>query len=132
MTHHSKVDVYILAAIVMAIGVFLLGDYWIAGPTLLILLLCAYPQSYVTTAKGLEIRTALTKIVIPYQAICYIGPDAEDSEGSSPSSGRICIQYGLASAIVITPADLGAFVADMAKRAPHLMRRGRKLTAVFA
>ena len=51
MTHKSKVDVYILAAIALAIFVFLLGDYWIAGPILLVLVLCAYPQSYETTAE---------------------------------------------------------------------------------
>ena len=33
MTHKSKVDVYILAAITLAVFVFLLGDYWIAGPS---------------------------------------------------------------------------------------------------
>ncbi|HLK62457.1 MAG TPA: PH domain-containing protein [Bryobacteraceae bacterium] len=132
MIYHSKVDVYILAAIVLAIGVFLLGDYWIAGPILLVLLLCAYPQSYETAAQGLVVRTALTKTLIPYQAISEIGPAAGETEIFSFTSDRIRIQYGLASDILIAPANRVAFITDIANRAPHLTRRGQKLTAVFA
>ncbi len=134
MTHHSKVDVYILAAILLAIGVFLLGDYWIAGPILLILLLSAYPQSYETTPRGLVIRAALTKVVIPYETISSIGPAEADEERSifSFSADRIRIQYGPASDILIAPANPNAFFADMAKRTPHLMKRGQRLTAAFA
>ena len=72
MTHHAKVDVYILAAIALAIVVFLMWDYWIAGPILLVLLLCAYPQSYETTARGLVVRTALAKLRIPYETISFV------------------------------------------------------------
>jgi hypothetical protein len=132
MTHHSKVDVYILAAIVLAIGVFVLGDYWIAGPILLILLLCAYPQSYETTPKGLVVRSALTKVLIPYQTISYIGPAAEDRGTFSLTADRIRIQYGPASDVLIAPANRAAFFADMAKRTPHLIKRGQRLFAAFA
>lgn len=132
MTHQSKVDVYILAAIVLAIAVFLMGDYWIAGPILLVLLLCAYPQSYETTPKGLLVRTALTKVVIPYHTISFIGPASEDRGTFSFTADRILIQYGLASDILIAPANRNAFFADMAKRTPHLIKRGQKLVAAFA
>ena len=132
MTHQSKVDVYILAAIVLAIVVFIMGDYWIAGPILLVLLLCAYPQSYETTAKGLLIRTALTKVVIPYETISFIGPASEERATFSLSSDRIKIQYGLASDILIAPANRKLFFADMAKRTPHLIKRGQRLIGVFA
>ena len=135
MTHHSKVDVYILAAIVLAIVVFVLGDYWIAGPILLILLLCAYPQSYETTPRGLVVRTALTRQLIPYETISYIGPAEEDRTTFSLAvftADRILIQYGLASDLLIAPANQRAFFADMAKRTPHLIQRGQRLIAAFA
>lgn len=136
MTHHSKVDVYILAAIALAIVVFVLGDYWIAGPILLILLLCAYPQSYETTSRGLLVRTALTRQLIPYETISYIGPAEEDrttfSVVASLTADRIMIQYGLASDLLIAPANQKAFFADMAKRTPHLIKRGQRLIAAFA
>ncbi len=131
MTHHSKVDVYILAAIALAVVVFLLGDYWIAGPVLLVLLLCAYPQSYETTPRGLVIRTAVGRQVIPYQAISYIGPASEENEGSEPKN-RVLIQYGPAGEVVIVPSNGNAFLADMARHTPHLIKRGQRLFAVFA
>jgi hypothetical protein len=132
MTHKSKVDVYILAAIALAIFVFLLGDYWIAGPILLVLALCAYPQSYDTTAKGLVVRTALTTLLIPYETISYVGPASEERSLFSLTPEGVRIRYGLASEILISPANPRAFFADMAKRTPHLMKRGRRLVAVFA
>ena len=132
MTYHSKVDVYVVAAIVLAIGVFLLGDYWIAGPILLVLMLCAYPQSYQTTAAGLVIRTALSKVMIPYHAIRYVGPASEEPETFVFESDRVRIAYGPGSDILIDPVNRGDFFADIAKHAPHLMKRGQKLTTVFA
>jgi len=132
MTHSSKVDVFILAAIVLAVVVFLLGDYWIAGPILLVLFLCAYPQSYVTTPRGLVIRTALNRLVIPYRAICFIGPASEDSPALPLVSDGVKIQYGPASEILIAPADREAFFRDIRSRAPHLIQRGQRLFGAFA
>ena len=132
MTHRSKVDVYILAAIVLAMLVFLLGDYWIAGPILLILFLCAYPQSYETTARALVIRLALCRHVIPYSAISYVGPSTEESEPAPLAQDGVKIQYGPAAEILIAPADRDAFFRDIAARAPHLIKRGQRLFAAFA
>jgi len=132
MTHKSKVDVYILAAITLAVFVFLLGDYWIAGPILLVLALCAYPQSYETTAKGLIVRAALTRVLIPYDAISYVSPASEERGILSLTAGGVRIRYGLASEILISPANQRAFFADMAKHAPHLIKRGQRLVAALA
>ena len=132
MTHKSKVDVYILAAILLAIFVFLMGDYWIAGPILLVLALCAYPQSYQTTPTGLVVRTVLSKTLIPYEAISYVGPASEERGAFSLKPEGVRIRYGLGSEILVSPADPRMFFADMAKRAPHLTKRGQKLVAVFA
>jgi hypothetical protein len=132
MTHKSKVDVYILAAMLLAVFVFLMGDYWIAGPVLLVLALCAYPQSYQTTPRGLVVRTVLSKAVIPYETISYVGPASEERSSFSLTPEGVRIRYGLASEILISPADPRSFFADMAKRAPHLVKRGQKLVAVFA
>jgi Bacterial PH domain len=132
MTHRAKVDVYILAAIILAMIVFLLGDYWIAGPILLILFLCAYPQSYETTARALVIRLALCRHVIPYSAIHYVGPSAEDAGPAPLTPDGVKIQYGRAAEILISPADREAFFRDLAARAPHLIKRGQRLFAAFA
>ncbi len=132
MTHRSKIDVYILAAIALAVVVFLLGDYWIAGPILLILFLCAYPQSYEMTAYALVIRTALSRHVIPYGAIRFIGPPAEEKAVFALTPDHIRIEYSPASELLIEPEDRDAFLRDIAARAPHLIKRGRRLIAAFA
>jgi hypothetical protein len=124
MTHQAKMDWWMAAAIAFAILVLLAGvNYWIAGPVLLVLLICAYPQSYKTTREGLLICGGLWRRRIPYEAITFVGSIAED---------RVRIQYGLASELRIAPADARIFLADMAKHTPHLIRRGYKLVAAFA
>jgi hypothetical protein len=132
MTHNAKVDVYVLAAIVLGMVVFLLGDYWIAGPILVILFLCAYPQSYITTPYALVIRGALSRHVIPYAAIRHIGPPAEDGRTFAVTAHHIAIEYAPASHVVIEPADRDAFLRDIAAHAPHLIKRGQRLIAAFA
>ncbi len=132
MTHNSKVDVYILAAIVLGVIVFAMGDYWIAGPVLLVLFLCAYPQSYITTPYGLVIRRALARNVIPYSAISFIGPISDEERGFILSGDQIRIEYGPSAEVLIEPADRDAFLRDIARHVPHLIRRGRRLIASLA
>src|SRR5947199_119988 len=70
MRHKSKPDRCVYAGILAAgTALFLHVGYWIAGPVLLILLLCAYPQSYEITARELVINDSLTRRRIPYDAI---------------------------------------------------------------
>ena len=118
MTHSSRIEWYVLAAIAIAIAAFFLGvSYWTAGPMLLVLFLCAYPQSYATTDAGLEVRDALTRRVIPYWAIKRVAPRGR----------RVRIEHGLASEIRLAPADLAAFMSDLEARTPHLVGRGPEL-----
>jgi hypothetical protein len=119
MTHSSRIDWCALLSVAAAIGAILLGaSYWIGGPVLLVLLLCAYPQSYETTVRGLMVRDALTRRLFPYATITLVTP---------ASRGRLRIQCGLASEIILAPVDPESFVADLAARTPHLTRRGREL-----
>ena len=71
---------------------------WIAGPVLLTLMLCAYPQSYELAETELVIHDSLTRRRIPYRTIA-----SAEREGR-----RIRIRYGLGSEIVIAPADTAA------------------------
>ena len=118
MTHKSKNDRCVWAGIALAAAaLFLHVGYWIAGPVLLILLLCAYPQWYETSARELVIHDSLTRRRIPYEAITAVR--------RSGDRARIC--YGAASAIVIAPADPRAFVRELARFTPQLTRRGEDL-----
>jgi len=125
MTHDAKYDWWIVAAIALDLLVLLVGGYyWITAPVLLVLAICAYPQSYVTTSTGLLVRAGLVHRSIPYQAITFAGMD--------DATGKVTIQYGLNSRLWIVPADPAGFLRDLAQRAPHLTRRGRRLMAAFA
>ena len=128
MTYDAKFDWRLAAAIVVALAVVLLGgNYWIAGPVLIILLICAYPQSYVTRCDGLLVHAFCMKILIPYEVITFVGP-TEDSRWFS----GVTVRYGLASKLYIAPAKMDLFLADVAARTPHLVRRGPALVLSFA
>ena len=119
MTHGSRVDWCVLAAIAVAIGALLLGaSYWLDGPVLLVLMLWAYPQSYETTARGLAIRDALTRRLVPYEAITQVAPGRR---------GTLRIRHGAAGEVRIAPADCKGFLADLEARAPHLTRYRQEL-----
>src|ERR1035438_7283971 len=54
MKHRSKVEVWLFAAILYVVGVLAAGgNFWIGGPVLLVLLLIALPQEYVTAPEAL-------------------------------------------------------------------------------
>jgi hypothetical protein len=118
MSYSSRLDWCVLAGIVLAVAAVLLGaNYWVAGPVLLILLLCAYPQTYETGDRALAVRDVLSRRQIPYATITSAGLD----------DGSVHIRYGLASELTISPADPRPFLADIERRTPHLVRRGDSL-----
>ena len=110
MTHSSRPDRRLYAGIIAAAtALFLHVGYWIAGPVLLILMLCAYPQSYELAETELVVHDSLTRRRIPYHTMA-----AAEREGR-----WVRIRYGLGSEIVIAPADTGAFLAALAPRMPR-------------
>jgi len=124
MTHSARVDWCVFAAIGLALAATFWGtSYWITAPVLLILVLCAYPQSYETTAAGLRVRDALTQRLIPYHAITMVAP----TKAAMLSPSRVKVQFGWAGELLLAPADDDQFIADLAERSPHLIRRGSQL-----
>jgi hypothetical protein len=110
MTHKSKHDRCVWAGIALAAAsLFMHVGYWIAGPVLLILLLCAYPQSYELSAGELIVHDSLTRRRIPYHAIRSAGLDC----------GRIRICYGAGSELVIAPADPALFLQELTPLTPR-------------
>jgi len=124
MRHTSKVEVWLLAAILYVTGVLAAGgNRWIGGPVLLVLLLMALPQEYVTAPEALRVRAGITRWAIPYAAITFVG------ESSLGPVKRIAMRMGRDSELLLAPDDPGKFFADVAAHAPHLMRRGGQLIA---
>jgi hypothetical protein len=118
MSYSSRFDWCVLAGILLAVAAVLQGvNYWIAGPVLFILLLCAYPQSYETGERTLAVRDVLARREIPYATIT----------SAELAGGRMRIRYGLASELTIAPADAAALLADVERHTPHLVRRGDTL-----
>jgi hypothetical protein len=118
MTYTSRIDWCVVASILLTVGAIGMGaSYWIGGPVMLVLLLCAYPKSYKTAVGGLIVRDALSRREIPYAAITYA---AKEKWG-------LRIRFGLASEMVIIPANPDGLLADVEAHAVHLARRNGKL-----
>jgi len=49
------------------------ADRWIVAPMLVILTMCAYPESYRTAPAGLEICGVLSRRLVPYERIRFVG-----------------------------------------------------------
>lgn len=120
MTHRSKLEVWLLAAIFYVVLMLALwGDYWVGAPVLLILLILSFPHSYVLAPEGLRVRAGITRWLIPYRAITFVRPRGE----------RVSIRVGEHEEMVLAPADPKAFYADVARHARHLVARGEGLVA---
>ena len=121
MTHRSKLEVWLVAAIFYVVLVLALwGDYWVGAPVLLILLILSFPHSYVPAPEGLRVRAGITRWLIPYRAITFVRPRGE----------RVSIRVGEHEEMVLAPSDPDAFCADVAAHARHLVPRGEGLVAV--
>ncbi len=133
MTHKAKIDWWIPAGILVGVLAPFAGTkLWITIPVFLALAICGFPQYYETAESGLVIHTGLLRRMIPYEAITFVGPSEEGSYRFALSLDRVSVRYGHGAGILIAPADYRAFQADMAARAPHLMRRGPDLILTFA
>ncbi len=118
MTHRSKLEVWLVAAVFyVVVALALWGDYWVGAPVLLILLILSFPHSYVLAPEGLRVRTGITRWVIPYRAITIVRPRGE----------RVAIGVGSDEEMVLAPSDPKAFCADVAAHAPHLLNRSGQL-----
>jgi hypothetical protein len=120
MTHRSKLEVWLFAAIFYVVAVLALGgDYWIGAPVLLILLILSFPHSYVLAPEGLRVRAGIARWVIPYRAITFV----------RPRGAQVSIRVGEHEEMVLAPVDPEAFCADVAAHATHLVSRGEILVA---
>ena len=119
MTHKSKVEVWLLIAIVYVTAVIVLGgDRWIGIPVLVCLVLMAYPHRYVTAPDALKVSAGLVRWTIPYRAITFVG---------ALGNRRIAVRVGNDPELLLAPDDPEAFVDEVARHAPHLIRRGAAL-----
>ena len=128
MRHQAKVDWWIVLVVLVGVLAPLASrTYWASGMIVGLVVLGALPQSYRTTPRGLLIRAGLTKRLVPYEAITFVGPALQGAQSVALSRDRVKVAWGPASELLIAPANREAFVADVAAHAPHLFRRGPDL-----
>lgn len=131
MRHNAKIDWWIaLLAVAGVVAPLASRTYWASGLVLGILLITIFPQSYETTTRGLLIRAGVTRRLVPYGTIRFAGPATQGAASVALSSAQVKIQWGLASEVLIAPANAASFLADLSAHAPHLARRGAALVAV--
>jgi hypothetical protein len=111
MTHKSKLEVWLVIAIVYVVAVLALGgNRWIGVPVLICLGVMAYPHRYVTAPDALRVSLGLVRWTIPYRAITF----------ARAAGSRVAIRVGRDPELLLAPNDPAAFLADVAKHAPHL------------
>ena len=130
MRHAAKVDWWVVfVALAGILAPLSTHAYWASGLVVGVLLAGAFPQSYKTTPRGLLVRSGLTRRLIPYECITFIGPAPAAAGRAAFSRGGMKVEWGLSSKLLVAPADPRAFFLDLAARAPHLSRRGQELAA---
>jgi hypothetical protein len=78
-----------------------------------------------------HVRAGLVRRYIPYNVITFVGPCGGGQNLALTLDG-VCLRYGLNSEIRIAPADAPGFIADVASRTPHLVKRGTNLVLTLA
>ncbi len=132
MTYKGRNDLWFIAAFALATAALLFtGNYWVGAPLFLVFALCVIPQTYLLEADGVYIRAGLVRRYIPYGVITFVGPCGGGRNLALTLDG-VCLRYGLNSEIRIAPADAPAFIADVAARSPHLVKRGADLVLTLA
>ena len=132
MTFKGRNEPWAVAAMVLTTAALLGAEsYWIALPLAAVLILWLWPQRYSTGEDGIEIHAGLAHRFIPYDAISFVGPCTGGRNIALAIHG-VSIRYGLDSEIRIAPENQAAFLAAVAKHAPHLVQRGRSLVLVAA
>ncbi len=87
----------------------------------------AYPCEYAFEPKSLVVRSGLLRIRIPLLAITRVSPSRNPLSAPAWSLDRLDIRYGRTKRVLISPRRRAAFLADLERRAPHLMREGDAL-----
>lgn len=87
----------------------------------------AYPCQYSFEEKCLVVRSGFLRIRIPLLAITLVKPSRSLASAPAWSLDRLEIRYGRTQRVIISPREKAAFVAELEKRAPHLVRDGETL-----
>lgn len=138
MSYKGKVDWWIGMGIVAGVcmpaiaALALHNDFLLVPPGLLavFMLTCCYPQKYEVMPEALIVSAGLTRRVIPWSGISFVGPSSDSRSSLALSLDRVAIRHA-GGEILIAPDDQVRFMDDVASHCPQLSRRGMDLVAAM-
>jgi hypothetical protein len=89
----------------------------------------AYPVWYRITASHLVIRCGVFTRVVPLERISRVTPSRAVWSSPALSLDRLRIQFGRSDSVLISPEQPERFLAELAAKAPHLVREGPNLVS---
>ena len=95
---------------------------WLPVAVFLLSLPCSLPQYYEVRDDGLLIRQGWRKLRIPYAALVEVRSTSDSRSAVVFSTDRIAIVTSEGKSYTIAVAEEDRFIAEVAKRAPHLQR----------
>ena len=113
------------------VALIVAGTYWMGAPLAIIFALCIMPHTYQLAPDGVYVNAGLVRRFIPYSVITFVGPCTGGRNLALTLDG-VCLKYGLNSELRIAPANAPAFIQDVARRSPHLVKRGHDLVLSLA
>lgn len=87
----------------------------------------AYPCEYTFEPKSLVIRSGLLRIRVPLLAITSVSPSRNPLSAPAWSLDRLDVRYGRTRRVLISPREKAEFLAELVRRAPHLVQQGDTL-----
>jgi membrane protein YdbS with pleckstrin-like domain len=125
----SKVDAWLMAVLVAAVGFTLLQAYWLRGISpegsvislgvsafvVLILALLVFPCRYTLEPDHLLVRAGVLRWRITYRDITAIAPSRNPLSSPALSLRRVKVSYG-STYLLISPRDRERFMAELRQR----------------
>jgi uncharacterized membrane protein YdbT with pleckstrin-like domain len=140
--YRSKIDLWLgvllivplVTAVVTAVALQLGDDAGAANVAWLVLLgvvvlyvVVVWPVTYELTDDAIVVRFGLMRSRIAYGSLRGVTPTRSLLASPALSLDRLAIDTGGSLAPMISPADRDGFLADLAARAPHLVRYDDRL-----
>jgi Bacterial PH domain len=90
------------------------------------------PQYYEVRQEGLFIRQGVRKALLPYESLVEVEVETGSRSSGVFSRERVRIITNQPRRFWIAPADQSGFLDAVARRSPHLVRRGFGLAQPFS
>jgi len=141
-TFRSKIDAWLVALVGGAAILPLVAGLWLLALgqvrgvllltawgliTSLLLVVLSFPLRYTLQADRLHIQSGRLDWDVPYRSLGRVAPSRNPLSAPAWSLDRLRLDYAGGGFILISPADRGAFLQELAARCAHLALSGEVL-----